>query len=161
MLTFYGIYHRTKTAASLWEKKVLTYWWQEVGWSSPSIPTTFYQPELIAEPSFTLLSKDQATRRTRHILLYKICYRWHSTRYHLFFLIYSHVLWNTPFHSVNQCFPSVLDLLFWSSKIFYGWCSPYHLLFLFTVTFAGPLINVSSQFHISHAVPISVIVLFC
>ena len=74
-----------KTAASLWEQ-VLTYWCQEVGWSSPSIQPTFYRPELIAGLAFTLRSKDRATTRTRHILLNKICYHWHSTRYHLLFL---------------------------------------------------------------------------
>jgi hypothetical protein len=176
-----------KTAASLWEK-VLAFWCQEVGWSSPSIQSTFYRPKLIAKPAFTLRSKDRATTRTRHILLNKICYHWHSTRYHLLFLfrllhrpqgaqsVASHSSLNVIFkmllslqerskyvlsYSVHRCFPSVLDLLFWSSKISYGWYSPYHLLFLFTVTFAATLIDVSRQFYISPVVPISVIVLFC
>lgn len=141
-----------KTAASLWEK-VLTYWCQEVGWSSPSIQPTFYRPELIAGLAFTLLSKYRATTRTRHILLYKICYHWHSTRYHLLFLfrllhrpqgarsVASHSSLDVNFkmllslqerskyvlsYSVHRCFPLVLNFFFWSSKIFYGWYSPYH-----------------------------------
>jgi hypothetical protein len=136
-----------KTAASLWEK-VLTYWCQEVGWSSPSIQPTFYQPELIAEPAFTLRSKDRANTRTRHILLNKICYHWHSTRYHLLFLfrllhrpqgarsVASHSSLDVNFkmllslqerskyvlsYSVHRCFPLVLNFFFWSSKILYGW----------------------------------------
>ncbi len=147
-----GIYHRTKDCSFPVRKSshILV---SEVGWSSPSIQPTFYRPELIAGLAFTLLSKYRATTRTRHILLYKICYHWHSTRYHLLFLfrllhrpqgarsVASHSSLDVNFkmllslqerskyvlsYSVHRCFPLVLNFFFWSSKIFYGWYSPYH-----------------------------------